>query len=325
VRFFVRPPQDDLALRREAKPLAAALGGNLPEAARLRALTEERGVDFATAMLYEAFRAHPMHGAFAERVDSLALPRERGACGTLVLVPGLVWEDYPQLGADGQLVMDVARRLGFIAHRVPVGGRAAPSDNARAILSDIAKLDVVDAWLVSLSKGSADLRFAMSGRFGSFPWHKFRGWVNICGSPNGSDLAARMTGSPLRRLAARATCLASRIPFQAMLEISSRHALWSDSIKVPPAFRMISVVGLPLEWHLSRMLASRHRLLAPLGPNDGVVLCMNAFVSPGLVYPLWGYDHYFRGPEIVPLSYRLLAFVRAEIEAATAANRRFAT
>jgi hypothetical protein len=310
MRFFAHPPQDDVALLRAAKPLAAGLDGGLPGADWLRALTQERGVDFATAALYEALRAHPQHGAFAAQIESLAPPREGGAAGVLALVPGLVWEDYPQLGADGQLVMDVARRLGFRVERVPVGGRASLSSNARAIVRFLQDLDASEAWLVSLSKGSADLRFAMSGRFGAFPWRNFSGWVNLCGSPNGSDLAALLTATPWRRLGARATCLASRIPFEAMLEISSHHVAWLQMPPPPAGFRTINVVGLPLRWHLSGMLASRHRMLSVLGPN--------AFAAPGLIFPLWGYDHYFRGAEMVPLLYRLFAYVRAQAGALSA-------
>jgi hypothetical protein len=325
MRFFDDPPHDDVALRRAAQPVAAGLNGRLPDAQWLRSLSHERGVDFATAVLYEAVMAHPGHGSFARHIESLAPAREGGAAGRLVLVPGLVWEDYPQLGADGQLIMDVARRLGFSVERIPVSGRATLSLNARTIVRFLEGLDAAEAWLVSLSKGSADLRFAMSGRFGLFPWHRFRGWVNICGSPNGSDLASLLTASPLRRLEARALCLASGIPFQAMLEISSRHSSWSGLPALPAGFRTINVVGMPLRWHLSRMLASRHRMLSSLGPNDGVVLCTNAFVSPGVVYPLWGYDHYFRGAEMVPLLYRLFAYVRASATRAAEADRQFAT
>jgi hypothetical protein len=216
--------------------------------------------------------------------------------------------------------MDVARRLGFSVHRVRVDGRAAPSANAASILRFVSELQFNGAWFVTLSKGSADLRFAMSGRFGAFPWDKFAGWVNICGSPNGSDLAALMTASYLCRLGARAVCLAARVPYRAMLEISSQHELWRASPPLPRGFPVINVVGLPLTWHLSRMLASRHRLLSTEGPNDGVVLCLNAFAAPGVIYPLWGYDHYFRGASIVPLLYRLFAHVRALAGAPEAAR-----
>ena len=92
----------------------------------------------------------------------------------------------------------------------------------------------------------------------------------------------------------------------------------------PAALRTINVVALPMRWHVSRVLASRHRMLSILGPNDGVVLCANAYVLPGLIYPLWSYDHYCRGAEMVPLLYRLFSYVRAQTTVSDA-HRHFAT
>ena len=40
-----------------------------------------------------------------------------------------------------------------------------------------------------------------------------------------------------------------------------------------------------------------HRLLAPLGPNDGGgVLLADACRWPGALYPVWGADHFMRPP-----------------------------
>jgi hypothetical protein len=324
VRFFAQGPQDDVALLRSVQPAAARLAGALPESAWLAALAREHGVDFATAACYQALRAHPVHGSFASELESLPLPREGGAAGPVLIVPGLVWESYPELGADGALVLEVARRVGFAAERIPVSGRGTLTANAQTILRYLAGYPRRDAWLISVSKGSADLRFAMSGRFGAFPWDKFAGWVNLCGSPNGSDLAALLTSGWLRRLSARVLCLSSRIPFEAMLEISSQHPSWRGVAAPPTGFPVINIVAMPLRWHLSRMLEARHRMLSMLGPNDGVVLCANAFLSHGLIYPLWGHDHYFRGAGVVPLLYRLFAYLRAQ-RGALEGRRHFAT
>lgn len=311
MRFFAFAPQDDFALRREARAAAAALAGELPDDAALAALTRERGADFATAVLYEAVRGHPVHRPFIEAVDSaVPPPASAGRAGTIVVVPGLVHEDHPELGADGALVIDVARRLGFDTYRIPTRGRGTVSGNAAIIASWLRDAPLADAWLVSLSKGGADLGWALAGAPESIPWAKLAGWINVGGSPHGSDLAAALLAHRGRRLGLRLTCLASRIPFRAAREIASGHPAWRRPLALPPGFRMINVVGMPLGWHVTPGLAARHRLLAARGPNDGVVLCRNAFVTPGLVYPVWGYDHYFRGPEVASLLHRLFAYLR---------------
>ena len=313
MRFFHLPPQDDLALRQQARAPVTGLRGVLPDAAWLHDTAREHGVDFATATFYEAVLAHPVHSAFVQQIMAMPEPLEVGCrAGSIMLVPGFVWEDYPELGADGQLIMQVAQRLGFDVHRVPVHGRGALSDNAERIIAALDSLTAKRSWLVTLSKGSADLGYALRSRREAIAWEKLAGWINVCGSPNGSDLATVIVDSPWRQLGARAMCCSSRIPFQALRELSTRHPIWEVPLALPAEFRVINVLGMPLRWHLTRALVARHRLLARHGPNDGVVLCANAFITPGLIYPLWGYDHYFRGPEIVPLLYRLFRWVQDE-------------
>ena len=61
------------------------------------------------------------------------------------------------------------------------------------------------------------------------------------------------------------------------------------------AFAVIHLLGFPLRQHLSNAIASRcHRQLARFGPNDGAMLLAEACALPGLIYPVWGADHYLR-------------------------------
>ena len=80
---------------------------------------------------------------------------------------------------------------------------------------------------------------------------------------------------------------------------------------VPDWLTVIHVAGFPLERHLSGRLARRgFRRLAPLGPNDGAgIVLADLCRLPGLIYPVWGADHYLR-PEwdIAGLFARLVAY-----------------
>lgn len=42
----------------------------------------------------------------------------------------------------------------------------------------------------------------------------------------------------------------------------------------------------------------------------GDPLLPDLLIEPGVIYPLWGADHYFRTPQVSPLFYRLLRSVR---------------
>src|SRR5439155_19556036 len=61
------------------------------------------------------------------------------------------------------------------------------------------------------------------------------------------------------------------------------------------SMQMVSVVGFPLREHMSNGVARRcHHRLMPLGPNDGGLVLADVCAQPGLLYPLWGADHYLR-------------------------------
>jgi len=65
---------------------------------------------------------------------------------------------------------------------------------------------------------------------------------------------------------------------------------------LPAHLRVVHIVGFPLACHLTSRLARRsYRRLAPLGPNDGGgILLGDVTRLPGLIYPVWGADHYMR-------------------------------
>jgi hypothetical protein len=98
------------------------------------------------------------------------------------------------------------------------------------------------------------------------------------------------------------------VPDRTLREYASDQAHWRRPLVLPDGLRVINIVACPLRWHLGRAVASEHALLAPLGPNDGVTLCAQAEL-PGETFPLWGADHYFRAPQVVPLLERLLRYL----------------
>jgi len=69
----------------------------------------------------------------------------------------------------------------------------------------------------------------------------------------------------------------------------------SVPLRLPPGLRLVSIVGFPLRRHLTNAFMRRcHQIISPLGPNDGGLLLADACHLPGVVYPVWGADHYLR-------------------------------
>jgi hypothetical protein len=100
----------------------------------------------------------------------------------------------------------------------------------------------------------------------------------------------------------------------------------SFDFNVPPWMRVVHVVGLPLSCHLRTKRARRgHRRLAGLGPNDGGGILLGDLCRlPGLIYPVWGADHYLEpGWDLRPLIRRVLhvALEGAQIPAALSSER----
>jgi hypothetical protein len=82
---------------------------------------------------------------------------------------------------------------------------------------------------------------------------------------------------------------------------------------LPPGLRVVNLIGVPLHSHVQqRSLFKRYGWMQEMGPNDGISLLSDLVVEPGLIYPLWGADHYFRTPQVSPLLYRLFRLIRRE-------------
>lgn len=274
----------------------------------LAQLTREYGVDFATALWYDRVRNAEPHRAFIEAVEALdadaALPP---ASARVLVAPAAFWREYPQFGADGAAVLEVARGLGMRADRIDTPSTGSVSENARVIREALEREADGSVVLVSLSKGGADVRVALEQDPALA--RKVRAWINVCGIIYGSPLVDEMLdGAWWRRLAVRAFLARWRAGFGLIREL--RHAPFPRAA-APAGVFVVNVVACPLSTHTAGAITKRHRQLAVLGPNDGSTLLTDAIVDGGVVYPVWGADHYFRTPDAPVLIRRILLHLGA--------------
>jgi hypothetical protein len=272
------------------------------------ALTREHGVDFATALWYDRVRRAEPHRAFIKAVEALdadaALPP---TSARLLVAPAAFWREYPQFGADGAAVLAAARALGMNAEMIRTPSTGSVSENARVIRQALAKEADGSVVLASLSKGGADVRMALEQDPALA--RKVRAWINVCGIIHGSPLVDGMLdGAWWRRLALRAFLARWRADFGLLREL--RHAP-SPRAMAPAGVFVVNVVACPLSIHTAGAITKRHRQLARLGPNDGSTLLADAIVDGGVVYPVWGADHYFRTPDAPALIRRILLHLGA--------------
>jgi hypothetical protein len=271
----------------------------LPSAGELRDLAAREGIDAATEGLYHRVLESPVHGPFIRRVDQLRdeLARPGWDCGAmLAVVPGLSYRENPRSGADGRFVREEAGRLGCPTCLVPLASGGMVRENARLLCDWLIGQPGRPLILVSLSKGGADVKMALAEPDADQAFRHVVAWVSLCGTLDGTPIAGWLLSRSPRPLAIRLYCRLRGRSTAALHDLRYRSGGPLDRpLRLPPWIRLISVVGFPLRRHFKRGVDRRcHSRLAGLGPNDGALALADVCALPGLLYPVWGADHYLQ-------------------------------
>jgi hypothetical protein len=281
--------------------VAARHGLTWPEltAEALQALAGSEGMDFATALLYDRLRRSAEHGPFIAHLETL--PETDGPIAgaedvTVAVAPGGFYRERPETGADGRFLLEQATRLGCRTNVLPLESFGTLDGNARIIagwLRDRAGPIV----LVSLSKSGAEVRLALAAPDAPLDFAHVTAWVNLSGIVRGTPMVDWLLRRPLRCLAIRLLFRLRGYSYPTLAQMRrGPHGLLDGPFSIPPHISVVHLYGFPLRRHLSRPLARRgHRRIAPLGPNDGGAnLLADLLGMPGVIYPVWGADHYLR-------------------------------
>lgn len=294
----------------EMMPQVCPAHGSPPTHQALVDLTAREGIDLATAVLYQWVRGR--HRAFLEAVDALEpAPGTRLSWpGTVLLAPAAGWRERPEYGGDGGVLRDIAGDLGLRTGFLELGSTAPLARNGRVLRAALAQHEPRSVILITVSKAAAELKVALQE---PGPHREaLAAWVNIGGLPNGTPLLDADRRHVTTYLFARLMMLLRRIEAGFLTDLSWRAPLLAGPCDVPADIPVISVVGFPLQSHLSGTIGARHEHLSPLGPNDGYGLLLDAMV-PGHVYPVWGANHYLRTPLLSRVFYGLFAWLEGEL------------
>lgn len=304
--IFSTSPVDEIALLAEADRLLGGEPVACLDGAALRRATTSHGVDLATAMAYRAFHRDPVNGAFLARLAASPTTADErlGGGRPLLVVPTMYYRERPELGGDGGLVAGIGARFGLRVETAATVSLGSIADNA-AILAAHLRTWTTRGWVVTLSKGTADLKRALVAEPALA--ERMLGWISLAGMPGGTPLAEAKPGRPISH-ALLGAWLRLRGADAAMLpEMGATHAYSRAHLRLPTDLPVVSVVGMPLASHLRAPVGRSAASLGREGPNDGYVLLEHACL-PGLVAPLWGADHYLRTPDLAPLLYRLFCW-----------------
>ena len=255
-------------------------------------------MDFATTLLYDRVKRSPQHSAFIGQIDQWQSSNHRITTGnlTVALVPAAFYKENPDSGADGRLIREEAIRLGLRCELIPLASTGTLAENSQTILDWLAQHRGGKIILISLCKGGADVKFALGSTKGQEHFGDVLAWVNICGTLNGSPVAELLLATKPRFFLAWLYCKCRGLNLTFFREIvpASQGPL-SAALELPASMRLINLVGFPLRRHLTnRFMRQCHRFVSRQGPTDGGVLLADACHLPGVIYPVWGADHYLR-------------------------------
>jgi hypothetical protein len=285
----------------------------------LRRIAICQGMDFATAVLFDRLVRSPRHGPFISRIANrpetcLIAPGRRPP--TVAIVPGAFYREDPTSGADGRQVLESVARLGCPTASIPLMSFGSLPENAALIGAWLqSRPDHENFVLVSLSKAGAEMKLALAAAGAAKTFRRVQAWISLSGIYHGTPLMTWLFSQWWRLPLIRLFFWHRGYHFGALGQLERGPGKLLDfELRPPEHLRIIHVVGFPLERHLSTPLARRgYRRLTPLGPNDGgPILLADVGRFPGLVYPVWGADHYLRPAYDNGLVSRLLQFVVME-------------
>lgn len=256
----------------------------------------EQGIEFATALLYDRILRHPGHRAFFEQVKASRQPVLNDP-PLIGIIPGAFYLEHKKTGADGAQLAAILESMNCRVERIGVESFGSLARNATIIADWLSRHRRERVALISLSKGSADLKIALGLPHAA---ELFRGvdvWMSLSGLSEGTPLVAWLRRRPWRSLGVRLLLRLRGQRYSVVEELRREPGgaltAWPA---VPSHLRLIHILSFPLRRHLAHPWAARgFERVAPLGPNDGGgFLLSDTARLPGTVFPVWGADHYLQ-------------------------------
>ena len=303
-----------LVERHPPSPLVGEGGGEGKKLTRIEArVLEEGAVERRGGGTPGSLHVSPLTPALSHK----------GRGSKAIIIPGAFHEEYTHTGADGERMMKLAESLGFTAERVPLPSLAPMAKNAETILDFLSSEPTRPTILLSLSKGSADLRTALERPDAAGVLQYVRAWINLSGIVTPTPLIEWFAARPIRRTGVRVLLRLRGQRFAVLDELGRGNGSpLARPFAIPPHIRVFHVLGFPRRQDLSDAWAQRgHARLAPLGPNDGGGnLLIDSFKLPGSVHPAFAADHYLRTPAVDSLLLKIFADAAASTDTADTAD-----
>ena len=263
-------------------------------------ISHQQGIEFATALLFDRIIRCPKHRPFVERMQQLQQQQTSAATecldATVVFIPGAFYVEHPDTGADAAILRAEASKWGCPTELIPTVSIGTAAENGQIVLNWLLARPEKQVILVSLSKGSADIKMALAQPGAQRAFRNVVAWININGILNGSPMVTWIHSRRWARLFCWMLFWIRGRNYQFIRELERRDGGALDfELQRLDHMRVIHVAGFSLFRHTSGRRARRwYRRLASFGPNDSVMMLADLCDLPGHVFPVWGTDHYLQ-------------------------------
>lgn len=289
-------------------------------------LSEALSLDFAALYFVSALYDDPtnrrVQDAFHKRLTAL---KERSAPPNLdadsyliAFVPGYGYRRNPGTGADFARQRAVLDEIGVRTALIQTNEIGTVEENADIIAEAVRGFRETDydVILVSTSKAGPETGLALGDRLAPSECMHVKAWVSIGGLLRGSPYADYLL-KPWRRWAVYVVGGLRGRPVGLLKNLTTevrRPAF--ERVDLPDHLLTLQYVGVPLSGHIGPAVEGRHKIIRPLGPNDGLTLVADELIEGGLAVTAVGLDHYYRHPDIDLVTVALLQVVNDELNAA---------
>jgi hypothetical protein len=307
-RLFEGPLVDEVQLANDARKILNRYQQYPLTANQLQQLAVQQSADLAARVFYESLLVSK-HGDFFNTLNNHAADCvEHTANIKLWIVPGMFYREHPDMGGGGLMIRQVAEKFGFQVDIIPTQSTASVSRNSAIIKQTLAQDTAQNIWLLSISKGMSELRHYLQNHTVN---PNVKGCIHIAGIPKGVPYIDDRLSNPLKRSFVKLLCQLYRVDYQAVNELQTTHVFWENSTW-ENTIQHIQLLPIPHSSHLHGIMRKKYHLTLKCGPNDGMIPLTDCLDIPGNIYPVWGYDHFLRTPQLSAYLYRLLNYIACQ-------------
>lgn len=272
---------------------------DLTEKALLEISRKEQDIDFASAVFYDRMIRQPRNYEFLQELKQLAQKNYRvnqyqNSKIHLYIIPGMFYKDNTGIGARGEYLTSHAFFLGIPSVVVPIGQLATVEQNAQVICQFIAN-HPQKSIIASISKGGADFKLATQLCGSQEYFSRVVAWINLGGLTSGTYLVEQIEKDIWLYWQTRYYFWKNNFDYESLSSIAKKaDSTWQKKWQKPPHLPLVNITGVPTRLMLTKRAIPMYNLLKIYGPNEGMNLLADSYLSGGVSLPLWRNDHYFR-------------------------------